>query len=191
VNAASRWIRRNKMLSLKEKYHKEVVKELSRKFGYKNVWQVPRLVKLVISRGESEGISNAKAVEVSQAELADIAGQHPLITYAKKSISAFKLKAGDPIGLVVTLRGERMFLFLSKLINIALPKVRDFKGLSPKSFDGRGNYSFGIREQLIFPEVDYDKVDKVRGMNITIATTAKTDAEARELLALLGIPFRK
>lgn len=179
------------MLSLKERYRKEVVKELSKKFGYKNVWQVPRLIKVVISRGVSEGISNAKAVEISQAELSEIAGQFPMITYAKKSISAFKLKAGDPIGLVVTLRGDRLFLFLNKLINIALPKVRDFRGLSPKSFDGRGNYSFGIREQLIFPEVDYDKVDKVRGMNITIATTASTDAEARELLQLLGIPFKK
>ncbi|MFA4905942.1 MAG: 50S ribosomal protein L5 [Candidatus Margulisiibacteriota bacterium] len=179
------------MRSLKERYHKEAVKELSKKFGYKNVWQVPRLVKVVISRGVSEGSSNPKAVEISQAELSEIAGQFPMITYAKKSIANFKLKAGDPIGLVVTLRGERLFLFLNKLINIALPKVRDFRGLSPKSFDGRGNYSFGIREQLIFPEVDYDKVDKVRGMNITIATTAKTDAEARELLSLLGIPFRK
>lgn len=179
------------MLSLKEKYHKEVVKELSKKFGYKNVWQVPRLVKVVISRGVSEGASNPKAVEISQAELSEIAGQFPMITYAKKSIANFKLKAHDPIGLVVTLRGERLFLFLNKLINISLPKVRDFRGLSPKSFDGRGNYSFGIREQLIFPEVDYDKVDKVRGMNITIATTAQTDAEARELLTLLGIPFRK
>jgi large subunit ribosomal protein L5 len=179
------------MLSLKNKYRKEVVAELSRKFGYKNVWQVPRLIKVVLSRGVSEGVSNPKAVELAQAELRDIAGQFPMVTYAKKSISAFKLKAGDPIGLMVTLRGERMYLFLSKLINIALPKVRDFKGLSPKSFDGRGNYSFGIREQLIFPEVDYDKVDKVRGMNITIATTARTDAEACELLAKLGIPFRK
>ena len=179
------------MLSLKEKYDNEVVKELSRKFGYKNVWQVPRLIKVVLSRGVSEGVSNPKAVEVAQAELRDIAGQFPMITYAKKSIANFKLKAGDPIGLMVTLRGERMYLFLSKLINISLPKVRDFKGLSPKSFDGRGNFSFGIREQLIFPEVDYDKVDKVRGLNITITTTAKTDEEARELLAKLGIPFRK
>lgn len=179
------------MLSLKEKYKKEVIRKLGKEFGYKNIWQVPRLIKVVMSRGVAEGVSNIKAVEIAQAELAEITGQFPMITYAKKSIAAFKLKTGDPIGLMVTLRGDRMYLFLNKLINIALPKVRDFKGLSPKSFDGRGNFSFGIREQLIFPEVDYDKVDKVRGMNIAVATTAKTDAEARELLMHLGIPFRK
>ncbi|MFA4966729.1 MAG: 50S ribosomal protein L5 [Candidatus Margulisiibacteriota bacterium] len=177
------------MNDLKEKYLKKIVPEMTKRFKYKNVNQVPHLVKIVISEGISEGVSNPKATETAAAELAEITGQKPLITRAKKSISAFKLKARDPIGCVVTIRGERMFLFLNKLINVSLPKIRDFKGLSPKSFDGMGNYNFGIKEQLIFPEVNYDRLDKVRGMNITIVTTAKKNEEAQELLKQLGIPF--
>lgn len=179
------------MTNLKEKYEKEVVKELIREKGYKNKMQVPKLIKVVVSAGIKDGTTNPKAADVAAAEITDITGQKSVITRAKKSISNFKLKAKDPIGCLVTLRGNRMYLFLNKLINVSLPKVRDFRGLSSKSFDGQGNYSFGITEQLIFPEVNYDKVDKVRGMNITIVTTAKTDSEARELLAKLGIPFRE
>ena len=177
------------MNDLKEKYLKKIVPEMSKRFKYENIYQAPKLVKVVISEGISEGISNPKATEAAAAELAEIAGQKPLITRAKKSISAFKLKAKDPIGCVVTLRGERMYLFLNKLINISLPKIRDFRGLSPRSFDGMGNYNFGIKEQMIFPEINYDRLDKVRGMNITIVTTAKNNEEAQELLKQLGIPF--
>ncbi|MFH1617832.1 MAG: 50S ribosomal protein L5 [Candidatus Margulisiibacteriota bacterium] len=179
------------MSQLKEKYQKEILPEMMKKFSYSNINEAPKLVKVVLSRGISEGTSNAKAVDVSAEELSQISGQRASIRKGKKSIANFKLKAKDPIGCMVTLRGERMYLFLNKLINICLPKVRDFKGLNPKSFDGRGNYSFGLKEQLIFPEVDYDKVDQQRGMNITVATTAKSDDEARELLTLLGVPFRK
>jgi large subunit ribosomal protein L5 len=172
------------------KFSKEIAVKMMKQYKYKNPYEVPRIEKVVLSRGVAEGTSNAKAVDAAAAELAEIAGQHPVITYGKKSIANFKLKRNDPVGCRVTLRGERMYLFLNKLVNISLPKVRDFKGLNPRSFDGRGSYSFGIREQLIFPEVDYDKVDKVRGMNITIVTTGKTDAEAEKLLRLIGIPFR-
>lgn len=159
--------------------------------GYKNGMQVPRLVKLVVNRGVGEARENAKAIDVSAAELGSITGQKPLVTLSKKAISAFKLKGNIPIGLKVTLRGERMYDFVSKLINICLPKIRDFKGVSPKSFDGRGNYTLGIREQLIFPEVDYERVDRVRGMDITFVTSAESDGEAKMLLEMMGIPFRK
>lgn len=179
------------MTSLKEKFDKEIVPAMMKSRGYKNPMQVPRLVKIVLNRGVGEARDNPKAIEVSAAELASISGQKPLVTFSKKAISAFKLKAGIPIGLKVTLRGNRMYDFANKLINICLPKIRDFKGVNPKSFDGRGNYTLGIREQLIFPEVDYQKVDRVRGMDITFVTTARTDAEARELLERLGMPFRK
>jgi len=177
------------MNDLKEKYLKKIVPEMSKRFKYENIYQAPKLVKVVISEGISEGVSNPKATEAAAAELAEISGQKPLITRAKKSISAFKLKSKDPIGCMVTLRGERMYLFLNKLINISLPKIRDFRGLSPRSFDGMGNYNFGIKEQMIFPEINYDRLDKVRGMNITIVTTAKNNEEAQELLKQLGIPF--
>ncbi|MFH1386653.1 MAG: 50S ribosomal protein L5 [bacterium] len=179
------------MNSLKEKYLKVITKELMKKQGYKNTMQVPHIQKVVVNRGVGEARENAKAIDISAAELGAITGQKPLVTLSKKAISAFKLRGNIPIGLKVTLRGERMYDFLTKLINICLPKIRDFKGVSPKSFDGRGNYTLGIKEQLIFPEVDYEKVDRVRGMDITFVTTAKTDAEARDLLEQIGVPFRK
>lgn len=177
-------------LSLDQKYKKDIVKQLMKEFGYKNVFEVPQVLKVLVSRGVSEAVTNPKAMEVSSKELALICGQRPIVRYAKKAIAAFKLKVRDPIGCFATLRGKKMYLFLNKLINISLPRVRDFRGLNPRSFDGRGNFSFGLNEQLIFPEVDYDKVDALRGMNITIVTSAKTDKEARRLLDLLGIPFR-
>jgi len=176
--------------TLKEHYEKEVKKQLMKSFAYKNVFQVPKIEKVVVNRGIGIAASDSKALDVAVQEIAMITGQKPLITKAKKSIAVFKLRAKQPIGCKVTLRGKRMFQFLDKLINISLPKIRDFKGVSPKSFDGRGNYTLGVTEQLIFPEVDYDKIDKIRGMDITICTTAKTDNEARELLKLLGVPFR-
>jgi large subunit ribosomal protein L5 len=179
------------MTKLKEKYKKEAADKLGKKYKYKNIFQAPEIVKVVISRGVAEATQNKKAIETAAQELSEISGQKAVIVKAKKAIAAFKLKKSDPIGCFVTLRGEKMYLFLNKLINVSLPKVRDFKGLNPKSFDGRGNYSFGLREQLIFPEVDYDKVDRLRGMNITLHTTAKTDEEARELLRCFGFPFRK
>jgi large subunit ribosomal protein L5 len=179
------------MVGLKERFEKEIIPALMKEMGYKNPMQVPRLVKIVINRGVGEARENPKAIEVSAAELASITGQKPLVTKSKKAISAFKLKANIPIGLKVTLRGKRMYEFANKLINICLPKIRDFKGVNPKSFDGRGNYSLGIKEQLIFPEVDYDKVDRIRGMDITFVTTARTDEEARKLLEYIGMPFRK
>ncbi len=176
--------------TLKEIYDKEASKNLMKKFGYKNVFQVPKIIKVVINRGVGLSVSDSKAMDVAVQELAMITGQKPLITKAKKSIANFKIRAKQPIGCKVTLRGKRMYQFLDKLINICLPKIRDFRGVSPKSFDGRGNYTIGITEQLIFPEVDYDKVDRTRGMDITICTSAKTDEEARELLRDLGVPFR-
>lgn len=179
------------MIDIKKKYESEVVAGLIREFGYKNKMEVPKVTKIVISEGVKEGTQNPKATDAAALELSEIAGQHAVIKKAKKSIANFKLKAKDPIGCMVTLRGEKMNLFLNKLINLALPKVRDFKGLSSKSFDGRGNYSFGLKEQLIFPEVDYDKVDKTRGMNIVIVTSAGSDKEAKALLSKLGIPFRE
>lgn len=158
---------------------------------YKNPMRVPRMIKVVINRGVGEAREDAKAIDVSAKELAEITGQKPLVIKAKKAIAAFKLRDGLPIGLKVTLRGKRMYDFLSKLINICLPKIRDFRGVNPKSFDGRGNYTFGVREQLIFPEVDYERVDRIRGMDITFVTTARNDQEARKLLEALGMPFRK
>src|SRR5690554_1435990 len=167
----------------------EVVSVLMDKFKYKSVMQVPKLEKIVINMGVGEAKENAKFLESAVDELATISGQKPIVTKARKSVAAFKLREGMSVGTKVTLRGERMYEFLDRLVNVALPRVRDFRGVSDKAFDGRGNYSLGIKEQLIFPEIDYDKIDKVRGMDISIVTTAKTDEEARELLKLLGMPF--
>ncbi|EKP94860.1 ribosomal protein L5 [Thermaerobacter subterraneus DSM 13965] len=177
--------------NLKEKYEKEVVPALMQRFGYKSIMEVPRIEKVVINMGVGDAIQNPKLLDSAVKELALITGQRPMVTRAKKSISAFKVRAGMPIGCKVTLRKQRMWDFLTRLIFLALPRVRDFRGLSPDSFDGRGNYSLGLREQLIFPEIDYDDIEKVRGMDVTIVTTAKTDEEARELLRLLGLPFRQ
>jgi len=174
---------------MKEKYNDEVTKGLMEKFGYKNVMEIPKIEKVVINMGVGEAVSNPKILDVAVNDMTIIAGQKPVVTRAKKSIAAFKIREGMPIGAKVTLRGERMYQFLDKLLNIALPRVRDFRGVSPKSFDGRGNYTMGIKEQLIFPEIEYDKIDKIRGMDIIIVTTAKTDEEARELLKLMGMPF--
>ncbi len=176
---------------LQEYYEKEVVPQLMKEMGYKNPMQVPRLVKIVINMGIGEATQNIKVLDAAVEELAIIAGQRPIIRRAKRSIAAFKLKAGMPIGCKVTLRRERMYDFLDKLIHFALPRVRDFKGLSAKSFDGRGNYSIGIREHIIFPEINYDKIDKIKGMNITFVTTAKTDKEGKALLKKLGLPLRE
>ncbi len=176
--------------SLKEKYRNEVVPLLMKRFGYKNVMQAPRLIKIVVSRGLGEAIANPKALESAMEELQLITDQKPLITQAKKSIASFKLRAGMKIGCLVTLREKKMYDFLAKLIDVALPRIRDFRGLNPRGFDGRGNYTMGLREQLIFPEISYDKVDKARGMNVTLHTTARTDEEGRMLLESLGIPFR-
>jgi len=179
------------MNRLKEKYLNEVVPAMSQKFGYTSVMQVPKLEKIVINMGVGDAIANSKALDDAVAELSLITGQKPLVTRAKKSIAAFKVRQGMPIGCKVTLRGERMYEFFDKLVTIALPRVRDFSGVPKTAFDGRGNYTLGIKEQLIFPEINYDKVNKVRGMDIVIVTTAKTDEECRELLSLLGMPFRK
>ncbi|WP_031517193.1 50S ribosomal protein L5 [Desulfofalx alkaliphila] len=179
------------MARLKEKYKQEVIKAMMQKFGYKNVMEVPRLEKVVINIGLGEAIQNSKAVDAAVNDLMVITGQRPVVTKAKKSIAGFKLREGMIIGAKVTLRGDRLWEFVDRLISVALPRVRDFRGVSPKSFDGRGNYTLGIREQLIFPEIEYDKVDKVRGMDVSFVTTAKTDEEARELLRLLGMPFQK
>jgi len=177
-------------VGLRERYQKEVIPAMVQKFGYKNIMEVPRLEKVVINMGVGEAIQNPKLLDAAVNDLTMITGQKPVITRAKKSIANFKLRAGMPIGCKVTLRGQRMYDFLEKLFNVALPRVRDFRGVSPRSFDGRGNYSLGVREQLIFPEIDYDQVEKIQGMDIVIVTTAKTDEEAREFLRLLGIPFR-
>ena len=179
------------MNRLKEKYVKEITPALMEKFEYNSVMQAPKVDKIVINMGVGDAVSNTKNLDKAVEELALISGQKPLITKAKKSIAGFRLREGMPIGCKVTLRGERMYEFLDKLVTVSLPRVRDFHGVSKKSFDGRGNYTLGIREQLIFPEVDYDLVDKVRGMDIVIVTTANTDEEARELLAQLGMPFQK
>jgi len=179
------------MSRLRELYKKEAIPALMKQFGRKNVMATPRLVKINVNMGLGEAIANAKILDVATEELATITGQRPVVTKAKKSIAAFKLRQGMPIGVTVTLRGDRMYEFLDRLVSIALPRVRDFRGVSPRSFDGRGNYTLGLRDQLIFPEVDYGKVDKARGMNITIVTTAKTDDEAYELLKILGMPFAK
>jgi len=174
---------------LREKYESEVRPALMEKFGYKNIMQVPKLVKVVVNMGVGEATQNPKALDGAVNDMTAITGQKPIITRAKKSISSFKLRENVAIGCKVTLRGERMDYFVDKLFNISLPRVRDFRGVSPKGFDGRGNFTLGLREQLIFPEIDYDKIDKIRGMNITFVTTANTDEEARELLRLLGLPF--
>lgn len=178
-------------MRLHEKYIAEVVPALQKEFEYKNVMAVPRVVKVVVNMGLGESIQNPKSLEHAVGDLTKIVGQKPVITKAKKSIATFKLRQGMNIGTMVTLRGRRMYEFLDRFMSLALPRIRDFRGVSPKSFDGRGNYSIGIKEQLIFPEIEYDKVDKVRGMDITIVTTAKTDEEARALLKKLGMPFRE
>ena len=179
------------MSILREFYKKEAVPALTRQFGYKNVMAVPRLVKINVNMGLGEAIANAKILDTASEELAAITGQRPVVTKAKKSIAAFKLRQGMPIGVTVTLRGDRMYEFFDRLVNTALPRVRDFRGVSTHSFDGRGNYTLGLRDQLIFPEIDYGKVDKARGMNITIVTTAATDDESSALLTLMGMPFAK
>jgi large subunit ribosomal protein L5 len=178
------------MAKLKEVYQEKAAPALMKRFGYKNRMQVPKLEKIVINMGLGEAIQNIKILDSAVQELSQITGQKPVVTKAKKSIAQFKLRTGMPIGCMVTLRKERMYEFFNRLVNVALPRVRDFKGLSGKSFDGRGNYALGIREQLIFPEIHYDKIEKVKGMNIVITTTAKTDEEGKELLRLLGMPFR-
>jgi len=179
------------MTRLKEKYQKEVVPALQKEFGYKNVMAVPKIEKVVVNMGLGEATANAKIIDTGADEIARITGQKPVTRRAKKSIAAFKVRKGMPIGTMVTLRGERMWEFLDRLMSIALPRVRDFKGVSPKGFDGRGNYTLGLRDQLLFPEIDYMKVDKARGMNVSVVTTAKTDEEARKLLQFIGMPFRQ
>jgi large subunit ribosomal protein L5 len=178
------------MARLRDYYVKKVVPALVKEFNYKNRMQVPKLEKIVVNMGVGEAIQNIKALESAVADLSMIVGQKPVITKARKSIATFKLRQGMSIGCRVTLRGERMYEFFDRLVNVALPRVRDFRGISPRSFDGRGNFAVGLKEQIIFPEIDYDKIDKIRGMNIVIATTAKTDEEARQLLRFMGLPFR-
>ncbi|MGP1407852.1 50S ribosomal protein L5 [Selenomonas sp.] len=178
------------MERLQEKYKNEVVPELTKKFGYKNIMQLPKIEKVIINMGVGEAVVNPKALDAAVSDLTIIAGQKPILTRAKKSLAAWKLREGMPIGTKVTLRGTRMYQFLDKFINVALPRVRDFRGVSSTAFDGRGNYAVGLKEQLIFPEIEYDKIDKLRGMNIVIVTTAEKDEEARELLKLMGMPFK-
>ena len=178
------------MARLKQRYQKDVAPAIAKEFGIKNSMAIPRLDKIVVNMGMGEAIANAKILDTAVEELKAIVGQKPVITKAKKSIATFKLRQGMPIGVMVTLRGERMYEFFDRLVSVALPRVRDFRGVSPKAFDGRGNYTIGIREQLIFPEIDFNKVDKQRGMNISIVTTARNDDEARALLKGLGMPFR-
>ncbi|MBM7663351.1 large subunit ribosomal protein L5 [Bacillus mesophilus] len=179
------------MNRLKDKFNKEITPALMSKFNYNSVMQVPKLEKIVINMGVGDAVANAKALDTAVEELTTITGQKPVVTKAKKSIAGFRLREGMPIGTKVTLRGEKMYQFLDKLVSVSLPRVRDFRGVSKKSFDGRGNYTLGVKEQLIFPEIDYDKVSKVRGMDIVIVTTANTDEEARELLTQFGMPFQK
>lgn len=178
------------MSNLKTFYRQQIVPELIGKLGYKNVMQVPKLSKVVLNMGLGEAIQNIKVLDSAMEELALIAGQKPVVRRARKSIASFKLRAGMPIGCTVTLRGDRMYDLFTRLVNIALPRLRDFRGVSGKAFDGRGNYSLGIKEHIIFPEIDYDKIDKVQGLNITVVTNAKTDEEGKELLRLMGMPFR-
>lgn len=178
-------------MRLKERYFKEIVPQMMKDFSYKNVMEVPRVQKVVINVGVGEALQNARALDAAVADITTIAGQRPVVTRARKSIASFKLREGNRIGVKVTLRGERMYAFLERLLNVALPRQRDFRGLSPNAFDGRGNYTLGLREQLVWPEIDYDSIDKVRGMEITIVTTAKTDEEGRRLLQLMGMPFRE
>ena len=179
------------MNRLKEQYQNEIVDALIKKFGYKNIMEVPKLDKIVINMGVGEAKENAKVIEAAMSDMQAIAGQKPVATKAKNSIANFKLREGMPIGCKVTLRGDKMYEFLDRLVNLALPRVRDFRGINPNAFDGRGNYALGIKEQIIFPEIEFDKVDKVRGMDIIFVTTAKTDEEARELLAQFNMPFAK
>jgi len=176
---------------LKQRYDEEIAPALVKEFGYKNVMQAPRVEKVMLNVGVGEAVQNAKALDAVSTDLATITGQHPVITRAKKSISNFKLREGMPIGVTITLRGSRMWEFLDRTLNAALPRIRDFQGVSPNSFDGRGNYSLGLREQMIFPEIEYDKIDKVRGMQITICTSARSDEEGKRLLELLGMPFAR
>ncbi|HEY9850158.1 MAG TPA: 50S ribosomal protein L5 [Leptolyngbyaceae cyanobacterium] len=175
---------------LKTQYQETIVPKLREQFKYENIHQVPKLVKVTLNRGLGDAASNAKALESSLNEIALIAGQKPVVTRAKKAIAGFKIRQGMPVGIMVTLRGDRMYAFLDRLINLSLPRIRDFRGISPKSFDGRGNYSLGVREQLIFPEIEYDNIDQIRGLDISIITTAKTDEEGRALLKAMGMPFR-
>jgi large subunit ribosomal protein L5 len=179
------------MARLKEKYKTEIVPALMKDFEYDNVMQVPKLEKIVVNIGLGEAVQNAKAIDAAVGDLTQIAGQKPVVTRAKKSIAAFKLREGMPIGAMVTLRGEMMYEFLDRLVAVSLPRIRDFRGISPNSFDGRGNYTLGVREQLIFPEIDYDKIDRTRGLEVTIVTTAKNDDEGRQLLAHFGMPFAR
>ena len=179
------------MSLLKERYRKEIIPKLMELCGYKNVMEAPRLDKVVLNIGLGEAIQNAKALEAAESDLTAISGQHPVTTRAKKSIAAFKLRSGMPIGLKVTLRGERMYHFFDKLVNVVLPRMREFQGVSPDAFDGWGNYTLGLKEQIIFPEIDYDKIDKLRGLEVSIITSAKTDEEGKHLLGLLGMPFTK
>ncbi|MEE4164973.1 MAG: 50S ribosomal protein L5 [Desulfocapsaceae bacterium] len=179
------------MGALKDYYYNECVPALKEEFGYTNIMQVPKLEKIVLNMGLGEAVQNPKIIDGAVDELTRIAGQKAVVTKAKKSIAGFKLREGMPIGCRVTLRGDKMYEFLSKLVNIALPRVRDFRGMSPKWFDGRGNYSLGVKEQIIFPEIEYDKIDKIKGLNITIVTSAPTDNEGRALLGLMGMPFKK
>ncbi|MDD3642651.1 MAG: 50S ribosomal protein L5 [Candidatus Krumholzibacteria bacterium] len=177
--------------NIRRLYEEKAVPELRKKFGYKNVMQVPRIEKIVVNMGVGDAISDIKILEAAVKDLATITGQAPVVTKARKSIAGFKLREGASVGCYVTLRGDRMYEFFDRLINVAVPRIRDFRGLSPKSFDGRGNYTFGVKEQIIFPEIDYDKIMKVMGMDITLVTTARTDEEARELITLLGVPLRQ
>jgi large subunit ribosomal protein L5 len=179
------------MARMQDRYRSDVVQQLMTEFGYKNVMQVPKVDKIVVNIGLGEAVQNAKAIDAAVGDLSAITGQKPVVTRAKKSIAAFKLRAGMPIGAMVTLRGPRMYEFLDRLVSTALPRIRDFRGVSPNAFDGRGNYTLGLREQIVFPEIDYDKIDKTRGLELSIVTTAKTDQEGRRLLALLGMPFAK
>jgi large subunit ribosomal protein L5 len=177
-------------MALRDKYKTDIVPKLMKEFNYSNIMQVPKLEKITINRGLGEAAQNAKALEASLTEIAKIAGQKPVVTRAKKAIAGFKIRQGMPIGMMVTLRGERMYAFLERLIHLSLPRIRDFRGISPNSFDGRGNYTLGLREQLIFPEVSYDSIDQIRGMDVTIVTTAQSDEEGRALLREMGMPFR-
>ena len=179
------------MVRLKERYNKEIVPQLIKKYGYRNVMEVPRVNKIVLNLGMGESLANPKAMEAAGKDLTTIAGQHAVVTKAKKSIAAFKLRAGTPIGMMVTLRDKRMYEFLDKLVSVVLPRIRDFQGVSRDAFDGQGNYSLGMKEQIVFPEIEYDKVDKTRGLEITIVTSAKTDEDGRRLLEAIGMPFKK
>lgn len=178
-------------MGLRQRYQQEIVPALVEEFGYSSVMQVPRIGKIVLNVGLGEALTNAKALDFAAGDLAVISGQRPVITRARKSIANFKLREGNPIGAKVTLRGQRMYDFLERLVWVALPRTRDFQGVSPNAFDGRGNYTLGLREQLIFPEIDYDKIDRVRGLEVSITTTAETDEEARRLLTLMGVPFKR